>query len=255
MIDGVIYWWKIACNAVSFWGAFTTSALVFWRPKQQLSVPSIRLVSVYYVSLVWYLPCSETLCSTVEVSPSKPGVSWSAEWCRCVLVQFGHSLALHVAVSPPVPVRILPWSCHTLSGEDATSFLCAVWLFFPKKTEFFVWYFEFNAFFRHLKKSRDKFCTDPFLCACTYVRVLCVVFCLLSICVITRLYCTVHAYSAFPIPGSGVAKLGHTGARALATGSCAPPVQVLLKIIGAECTVINRKLDAKSAQKCRNRAA
>ena len=36
---------------------------------------------------------------------------------------------------------------------------------------------------------------------------------------------------------SGVAKLGHTGARALATGGCAPPVQVLLKIIGTECTV------------------
>ena len=28
--------------------------------------------------------------------------------------------------------------------------------------------------------------------------------------------------------GSGVAKLGHTGARALATGGCAPPVQALL---------------------------
>ena len=27
---------------------------------------------------------------------------------------------------------------------------------------------------------------------------------------------------------SGVAKLGHTGARALATGGCAPPVQALL---------------------------
>ena len=49
---------------------------------------------------------------------------------------------------------------------------------------------------------------------------------------------------------SGVAKLGHTGARALATGGCAPPVQVLLKIIGTECTVINRKLGAKSAQRC-----
>ena len=36
---------------------------------------------------------------------------------------------------------------------------------------------------------------------------------------------------------SGVAKLGHTGARTLATRGCAPP---LLKIIGAECTVINR---------------
>ena len=52
---------------------------------------------------------------------------------------------------------------------------------------------------------------------------------------------------------SGVAKLGHTGARALATGGCAPPVpvQALLKIIGAEYTaVINRELGAKSAQRC-----
>ena len=51
--------------------------------------------------------------------------------------------------------------------------------------------------------ARGRGCTSPFLCACTYVRVLsvCVVFCLLSLCVITRLYCTVHAYSAFPIPG------------------------------------------------------
>ena len=54
---------------------------------------------------------------------------------------------------------------------------------------------------------------------------------------------------------SGVAKLGHTGERALATRGCAPPVQALLKIIGAECTVINRELGAKSAQRCRNRAA
>ena len=49
---------------------------------------------------------------------------------------------------------------------------------------------------------------------------------------------------------SGVARLGHTGARALATGGCAPPVQALLKIIGAECSVINRELRAKSAQRC-----
>ena len=49
---------------------------------------------------------------------------------------------------------------------------------------------------------------------------------------------------------SGVAKLGHTGVRTLATGGCAPPVQALLKIIGAECTVINRELGAKSAQRC-----
>ena len=49
---------------------------------------------------------------------------------------------------------------------------------------------------------------------------------------------------------SGVAKLGHTGARALATRGCAPPVQALLKIIGAEYTVINSELGAKSAQRC-----
>ena len=49
---------------------------------------------------------------------------------------------------------------------------------------------------------------------------------------------------------SGVAKLGHTGARALATRDCAPPVQALVKIIGTECTVINRELGAKSGQRC-----
>ena len=48
---------------------------------------------------------------------------------------------------------------------------------------------------------------------------------------------------------SGVAKLGHTEAHTLATGGCAPPVQALLKILGAECTVINRELGAKSVQK------
>ena len=40
-----------------------------------------------------------------------------------------------------------------------------------------------------------------FLCACTYVRVLCVGFCLLSVCVFTQLCYIAHAYSAFPIPG------------------------------------------------------
>ena len=40
---------------------------------------------------------------------------------------------------------------------------------------------------------------------------------------------------------SGVAKLGHTGARALATGGCAPPVQALLKIINA-LSIMNRAL-------------
>ena len=36
----------------------------------------------------------------------------------------------------------------------------------------------------------------------------------------------------------------------LAAGDCAPPVQALLKIVGAECTVINRELGAKSAERC-----
>ena len=49
---------------------------------------------------------------------------------------------------------------------------------------------------------------------------------------------------------SGVAKPGYTGACAPATGGCAPPVQVLLKIVSAECTIINRELGAKSAQRC-----
>ena len=54
---------------------------------------------------------------------------------------------------------------------------------------------------------------------------------------------------------SGIAKLGHTGARALETRGCAPPMQALLKIISVECTVINRELGAKSSQRCWNRAA
>ena len=36
---------------------------------------------------------------------------------------------------------------------------------------------------------------------------------------------------------SGVAKLGHTGARALETRGCVPPVQACLKIIGAKLNV------------------
>ena len=44
---------------------------------------------------------------------------------------------------------------------------------------------------------------------------------------------------------SGVAKLGHTGAHALATRDCAPPVQACLKIIGTKCTVVNCELGAK----------
>ena len=58
-----------------------------------------------------------------------------------------------------------------------------------------------------------------------------------------------HAYTRAQ-RNSGVAKLGHTGARALETTGCAPPMQALLKIIGAESTVINRELSAKSGQRC-----
>ena len=44
---------------------------------------------------------------------------------------------------------------------------------------------------------------------------------------------------------SGVARLGHTGARALATRSYAPPVQVFIRIIGAESTVVNHESGSK----------
>ena len=58
-----------------------------------------------------------------------------------------------------------------------------------------------------------------------------------------------HGYQATTLfhPVSGIAKLGHTGARALTTGGCAPPVQALLKI---SVPNVNRKLSAKSAQRC-----
>ena len=45
--------------------------------------------------------------------------------------------------------------------------------------------------------------------------------------------------------GSGVARLGHTRARALATRGCAPPVQVFIQIIGAESTVVNHESGGK----------
>ena len=39
---------------------------------------------------------------------------------------------------------------------------------------------------------------------------------------------------------SGVAKLGHTGARALATRGHAPPVEVSMRIIGADSIIVDR---------------
>ena len=43
---------------------------------------------------------------------------------------------------------------------------------------------------------------------------------------------------------SGVARLGHTGARALATRGRAPPVRVCNQIISADCIVVDRKSGA-----------
>ena len=102
-----------------------------------LSVPNTRLISVsvclsFDTYPVWRLYAA--LLRFLHLSLVYHGLH--AVWCRCVLVQFGHSLAPQVAVSPPVSVRILPWTCHTPSGEDATLFLWAVWLLFPMKTEF-----------------------------------------------------------------------------------------------------------------------
>ena len=52
------------------------------------------------------------------------------------------------------------------------------------------------------------------------------------------------------VGSSGVAKLGHTGACALATRACAPPVQALLKIIDAECVYrYQTRTVLKSAQR------
>ena len=39
---------------------------------------------------------------------------------------------------------------------------------------------------------------------------------------------------------SGVARLGHTGARALATRGGAPPVQVSMQIISADISIVDR---------------
>ena len=121
--------------------------------------------------LVW---CPSTMCLSFDICPVRrlytallrfPHLNLVCrgllcDQCRCVLVQFGHLLALHVAVSPPVPVRILPWSCHTPSSEDATSFLCALWLLFPTKTEFFVWYcslFWVQCLFQAFKEVKRQF--------------------------------------------------------------------------------------------------
>ena len=137
-------------------------------------------VRLLCVSRLIPIPCSETLRSTVEVSPCKQaGVSWSAVWCRCVLVQFGHSLAL-------MWLSVLLFQSESCPGLATHLLLkmpprlCAVCLF--------------QAF----KEVKRQF-LHPFLCACSDIC-LCSVCCVLSsFCVITRLYCTVHAYSAFPI--------------------------------------------------------
>ena len=56
--------------------------------------------------------------------------------------------------------------------EYATSFLCAVWLLFPTKTEFFVQYcssFWIECLFQAFKEIKRQF-LHHFLCACTYFR-------------------------------------------------------------------------------------
>ena len=55
-----------------------------------------------------------------------------------------------------------------------------------------------------------------------------------------------HAHN-YCTSANDVAKLGHTGAHALAARGCAPPVQVRLKIISTKCTLFNRKSGAKNA--------
>ena len=44
-----------------------------------------------------------------------------------------------------------------------------------------------------------------------------------------------------------VARLGHTGARALATRGRAPPVQVCIRIIGADSIVVDRESGTKQS--------
>ena len=46
---------------------------------------------------------------------------------------------------------------------------------------------------------------------------------------------------------SGVARLGHTGARALATRGRAPLVQVSVRIIGADSNVVDHESGAKQS--------
>ena len=48
---------------------------------------------------------------------------------------------------------------------------------------------------------------------------------------------------------SGIVKLGHTGAYALATRVCGSLVQACLKSIGTKCTVVNCKSRAKKKTK------
>ena len=48
---------------------------------------------------------------------------------------------------------------------------------------------------------------------------------------------------------SGVARLGYTGACALATRGCTPPVQVCMRVIGADPVVVDPELGAKRVLK------
>ena len=52
--------------------------------------------------------------------------------------------------------------------------------------------------------------------------------------VVVLIYSIKDSYVEWHTHVSGIAKLGHTGAPALATRACAPPMQVRLWIIGAD---------------------
>ena len=61
-----------------------------------------------------------------------------------------------------------------------------------------------------------------------------------------HLVCECFSIAFSTKPGcSGLARLGHTGARALVTRGCAPPVQVSMLIIGTDSIVVNHESDAK----------
>ena len=108
-------WWRChpvsVCSMATFsyedWVPLSDTVAYFWV---QCLFQAFKEIKRHYAALLRFIHLSLVYRGLLCM------------WCRCVLVQFGHLLALYVAVSPPVPVRILPWTYHTPSGEDATSF-------------------------------------------------------------------------------------------------------------------------------------